>query len=484
MAIEIMLRHLEGSSLYGHDHRFAQERVRLGTGPDNDVVFDAGTDAGVAVEHAELYVEGGAVWIRDLGSGTGTFVDDRPIDQPLKLSGNELLSLGREGPRGRVLIEESLVPASKAPPAPERESAKHFVGKNTLRREIRKATAQEERRNRRIVRELVTLIAVIVLGGLGAFYLYNRSLRSRLDEVNREKQELGEELEKEKERVGNLMGQLHRVGGTLETIRNRQDLSEEDRRRLLDETEEKLSALRKALSESERELQNRIGMGGTLWADIAARYKDGIFLCLGFDEAELIVETGTAFCVREDGLLATNAHVVRMLENRPKRKIVQNGTGRIFEIERMIGHPDFNDVFSPDVGLIEIKTEDAEIPALPLADEAALSSLRIGTQLVTLGFPGELTPAYVSKDENAIATFKDGWIGRLTNYELEPPCPGDPVIIQHSASLSGGTSGSPMFTAKGTVVALNNGGHQERSAEIGFAIRADELKRFMEKCGW
>ena len=76
----------------------------------------------------------------------------------------------------------------------------------------------------------------------------------------------------------------------------------------------------------------------------------------------------------------------------------------------------------------------------------------------------------------------------------------DCTLIQHSASLSGGTSGSPMLNIDGQVVALNNANvsylvvtqketdtHVERTpsaAEIGLAIRVDVLTKLLKDVGW
>lgn len=63
----------------------------------------------------------------------------------------------------------------------------------------------------------------------------------------------------------------------------------------------------------------------------------------------------------------------------------------------------------------------------------------------------------------------------------------------HPASLSKGTSGSPLFDASGKVVAVSFAGIGSRnavaagdmsSAQIGFAIRADEVRELLAVTGW
>jgi S1-C subfamily serine protease len=180
----------------------------------------------------------------------------------------------------------------------------------------------------------------------------------------------------------------------------------------------------------------------------------------------------------------------------------------VFTIKKHLANSEFTGAASPDVGLILLEAKGHPIPALPLASSKELDKLRIGTQLGTLGFPGELQEKYLSIIDrkkktipSVLATFKDGWIGRMTDYKSSTARFEDAHYIQHSASLTGGTSGSPMFTKDGKVVAMNNAtqevilqsssqsGKVEKArfasaAQIAFAIRIDELSSFMIKANF
>ena len=106
--------------------------------------------------------------------------------------------------------------------------------------------------------------------------------------------------------------------------------------------------------------------------------------------------------------------------------------------------------------------------------------------------------SHVSPPREAVAEYLDpAYREWLDAYRSEAADFKSSTRIQHSASLTGGTSGSPMFTADGKVVALNNSsldivvprGAQKTittksAAQIGYAIRVDELRRFMEEKGW
>jgi len=116
-------------------------------------------------------------------------------------------------------------------------------------------------------------------------------------------------------------------------------------------------------------------------------------------------------------------------------------------------------------------------------------------QIGTLGFPGELASRYLAagNDERlpgVVPTFKNGWIGRITGADGTAVAPDQARLVQHSASLSKGTSGSPLFDGDGNVVAVSFGGigskdaNDMSTAQIGFAVRADEIAVLRAEVGW
>jgi pSer/pThr/pTyr-binding forkhead associated (FHA) protein len=44
--------------------------------------------------HARLYRSGGQIWVEDLGSTNGTFVNSERITQPSRLAKGDLLQIG------------------------------------------------------------------------------------------------------------------------------------------------------------------------------------------------------------------------------------------------------------------------------------------------------------------------------------------------------------------------------------------------------
>lgn len=548
MSDTLVIVHQGNSSLAGRDQRFDLSRVRLGRRPDNEVVFDAERDRSVSGHHAEAMVTGMTVTINDLGSANGVWVNGRRIGGPTPVQPQDVVRLGENGPEMRFRVEGAAVAA--APSAPVTPS-KQGIGVNTLQEAISAASVRERRSARKgLVIGLVAVLAVVgVVGGL--WWTQQQAEQKRLTEeqarisadaaeartlaaaasaaakemeakvdgsMSRYDQELAAlsgKISAGEGKVARLIVEIQQRDQALDDIKKRQDLTDEQRQKMLADTEAKLAGLKQDLKASEAKLREETKAAD--WADVAERYRESLFLVVSASKADeqgrQSVGIGTAFCIRGDGILGTNAHVVVPIIEAEKAKtlgaafVIQNHTGRVFDIKRMAKHPGYGPVNSRDVGLIQIDPAGSTLKPMTLASPDALTKLRIGTQLGTMGYPGELLRDYLKaldlqkrESKTALATFKDGWIGRITDFNDRIASHADALWIQHSASLSGGTSGSPMFTADGMVVAVNNsgidyhvqvaqgaGGNAIRTpsaAEIGHAVRVDVLSGLLTDLKW
>jgi len=546
----IIASHSGTSSLAGQTQRFGQERLRIGRRPENDIHFDPTKDHAVSGNHAEVWISGGVLHIKDLASQNGTFINGTKLDGESTLRPGDVVRFGQAGPELRFTIEDGA--AASAP-----TGGKQTVGINTLEKAITRATLSERRKSRGAL--VVAISAVVLIGGVAGF-LYWQTQQKESERLAAEQQRLAGEvgstrqvaeqaklaanealtkvettvkdtMARYEQELGGLKGKLTDGEGkvarlivelqsrdqVLEAIRKRQDLSEEDRKKMIAETEARMTGLRDQLKSSETSLREEAKKSGASdWASLVDGYQDSVFLCLvqskPNEEGQYSQGTGTAFAIRADGLLATNAHVAKMYmddaDNISTAVVIQNHTGKVFPVRRVMAHPDWNgNPAGPDVALLQIDTKGTTMVPFKLADDARLKALRIGTQLGTMGYPGELGGAYLSAVDNkkgevlsALATFKDGWVGRITDYERKRAEFADSRFIQHSASLSGGTSGSPMFDRDGFVIGLNNSGldmfvkvtrsdedsveRTPSAAEIGNAIRVDVLRELLTKSGW
>lgn len=228
--------------------------------------------------------------------------------------------------------------------------------------------------------------------------------------------------------------------------------------------------------------------------------------------------------------LATNAHVTEALKGRENQFILIGPNKESIKIKSVQSHPGYlgfknykttqgkltwgeftplNVINEYDVGIIEIDPStplpvDPAIgkPAmLELASEDELKELKAGAAVAYAGFPTENT-AGASVAIDAPPTLQFGNITALTDVFMCRAAADDQLLIQHSAPVTGGVSGSPLIDKSGKVIGIVNGGNtanvlkddgsakDEKNAEvlkkgtvrlpsavlINFAQRADLLK--------
>ena len=179
--------------------------------------------------------------------------------------------------------------------------------------------------------------------------------------------------------------------------------------------------------------------------------------------------------------------------------MIQNGSGTAVVVRELAAHPDFSGANSPDIGLIRFDPASLadDIATWDLASPETIKTLSIGTQVGTTGFPGELQSRYLSlvdredrRFTGVIATFKTGWIGRLTTFAGEWIGQSKAVMIQHSASFRAVRQAHQCFGRRYRVgvtnASLQSATKSDESdqvlsaAEIGFAIRSDVIQAFID----
>ncbi len=108
-AVEIVVVNDERTN---HAFSVGRRPFCVGRGPDNDLVV---SDARVSWNHTQIYIEDGRIWVKDLGSLNGTFVNDSRIRNPVEVSDGARIRLGPElelRVRGAPPAEMSLAPPS------------------------------------------------------------------------------------------------------------------------------------------------------------------------------------------------------------------------------------------------------------------------------------------------------------------------------------------------------------------------------------
>lgn len=425
-----------------------QKPIRFGRQPDNEVAFDAERDRDASGRHAELRVDGGQLWLYDLGSANGTRLAGLPVAGKAPVPAGAEIEFGAGGPRVRVGYEGAgaVIPPTLANPngkpmaAPATGGGK--VGQRTVALMIEQALARARREPERLRLLVIALAALLVVTVGGVVVAY-------------------------------------RVRPPADVALRREMVKVMEQQRAASDAER--AQLQKKLDELGGKLQHAGGQGG---ADIAKANRAAIWLVAVHAPSGQEEGFCSAFAVADDRLI-TNAHCVAAAEDLRKRGgqivVVQNGDARVrLTVERMKrvrGFVPGGAVISPDVGWLEV---DGKLPAkTTLAPASEYEALATGDPMFTYGFPGRL--ADVSAPE---ATFVEGVVGRITTLDGHAGDVKELRLIQHSAFTSGGTSGSPIFNAAGHVVAVNTGGYVDKAralAGYNFGMRIDLARELLSE---
>ena len=350
-------------------------------------------------------------------------------------------------------------------------------------------------------------IVVVAMAGCGENPLTDRveRLEAKVDELEASQEQQQQEL----------LARLDEIPVTAENSAEVAELRAKLAQSEISEAE--FQALRRRVEALEELVYN--------WSRIASRYQRSVYTVIHYiwhedeDVESLLTFMGTAFAVGGSAMV-TNGHIVdgllsfdestRALNDRWGMELkadwllVRNQTSTLryksnyYWVGTWTFHEDWDegDIFSSDVALL--RPFEGTIPAyyrVPLASSSAVRRLRIGTPIGTLGFPGELQFNSWT-DLYPVATFKNGTVSaiRMPDESSRYSVSGA-YIVQHNLDLTGGTSGSPIFTAEGEVVAVNNsgiealaltlGGDPVRVSQgsLGFGIRADKIQELLDQAG-
>jgi len=167
-----------------------------------------------------------------------------------------------------------------------------------------------------------------------------------------------------------------------------------------------------------------------------------VLIAAGADNNRLSI--GTGFIVREDGLIATNYHIIRGSRNIG----IKMKNGRTYEHVQV-----YKVNAARDLALLKIETSGLDPVTLGNSDR-----IRIGQQVLAIGNPSGL--------ENTIS---DGLISavRTTNLGVK--------VLQISVPVSPGSSGGPLYDMEGRVIGVTVGAMQQ-GQNLNFAIPANYLK--------
>jgi len=488
--MRIQLAGLSGSFM-GRAFDFPQQPVvTLGRNPQNNVAADPPREPMVSDKHAEIYEERGGIFIRDLNSTNGTYINGQRIALPTLLMPGMTLRLGGAGPELQILtlaLEQGApgmgqpagfgAPAPQpqpwgAPPAPSPYpapqtpqpahagahphgmdlampglnapppypvgGAKQGIGLMTLQREISNAKAEvrfEEGKKRRAA--LVVLSMVLLVGMIISVVVWAV---------------IGSKIEANFEAVA----EKHKYAIYLVVCK---------------------------------------------WVVPAGKNEKGE------DMVMIHTSKGTAFAInKEKGLLGTNAHVTETV----KEALNHNGIALVvcnskpeclYKIKKGISHPKYTGKItsiaqSPDVGIIEadLNTAKGFVPMPDAMQPGSQEELKLetGKKIALMGYPGieQFDAQYIRADSNGdnfegvVAKFSEGQVSNIMTFDFKPWPAKDASnyeVLEHTIQAFHGNSGSPIFNTNGNVVALLNSG--PTTTVMGKDNKEIELGRGLQSYG-
>ena len=175
---------------------------------------------------------------------------------------------------------------------------------------------------------------------------------------------------------------------------------------------------------------------------LVAKTKPATIQIMAFDENWSPIKTGTGFFISPDGLAVTNFHVIQGASHLSGR----TNEGAVFQFERVVAHP-------PGVDLAILKFAAEGVACLKLGHSTDAVE---GQTVLVIGSPEGLQGTV---SEGIISAFRE-----------------NRSMIQISAPISPGSSGSPVLDESGDVIGVARLVNRE-GQNLGFAIAVEEVER-------
>jgi hypothetical protein len=175
---------------------------------------------------------------------------------------------------------------------------------------------------------------------------------------------------------------------------------------------------------------------------LVAKAKPATIQIIASDENWSPIKTGTGFFISPDGVAVTNFHVIQGASHLAAR----TNEGAVFQFQRVLAHP--QDV---DLAILKFAANGAAFLKLGQSTNAVE-----GQRVLVIGSP-----------EGLQGTVSDGIISAFRENRS---------MIQITAPISPGSSGSPVMNESGEVIGVATMVTKE-GQNLGFAIPAEEVER-------
>ena len=472
MSVTLAIR---SGALAGRTLTFDRDMFSVGRHPDCDLAFDAHKDIDVSGKHAEFVTIGPRTVVRDLGSTNGTWINGVRITGDSEVYSGDTIAFGEHGPVADVVIADGAVRPQLASPAtrvssggvagpvagagaapPAASPAAAAVAKLTPlgtppRSTQMKINAAVELTTRKMQRTLIVVAMVLGAAGIGAYLYAKKQGDDRI-------LQLTASYDSAMATFNKALADARGKAGGMDTVLMRQAVEMRALRAQLAAggSREEVDLLSRRLREKQRD--------GHLAATAAQMDLSAIYEKNGKAVALIIVEmpngdrsAATAFSVDEKGVLVTNRHAVKDLATgaMAKRIAVEFNDTQSWLPAHVVSVSDGED----DIAILQL---DRPGP-FPVVAGVALATdvLRNGQPLAIIGFPlgvdiGIEGTGFKGK---ARASLNPGTVSKLMER-----------LTQIDAYAAQGSSGSPVFDARGIVVGVVYGGPTDAQGKIVYAV--------------
>ncbi|MGD0485462.1 MAG: trypsin-like peptidase domain-containing protein [Gemmatimonadales bacterium] len=434
----------------GRKDAFEKSYIALGRDPLADVRFDAEADLDASTRHAAVVLSGDGYAVRDLGSRNGTFVNGHRIEGDTALSDGDVIRCGGRGPEVRVrLVREAAeqvmdkvaapaqapkpataakaaAPAPATPPKPAGPSATSI-----LRAEV-KASASR-------FRSLLIVLGIVLVGAVAVLVWQGRTAQKQQAQTLSVLDSLGKELTTLKSA---------KVAADSEAARLQREI------RGASHDPSRLASLQAQYSTVQRRQHDIATAQGVDYRAIVTANSPAIAMVyVQFPDSSMW--TGTGFCVKSNGTMLTNRHVVVNEQGqRPIRIAIQFSGSRDILPGRLVR-------VAPDADIAVLRLE-SQGPFPVVAGIAADGQTQAGDPIALVGFPlgTDLPQGGTAEQPIVRASLMTGTISRVLGDSL----------LQLDAFSGTGASGSPILDRAGRVIGIEFGGQRESGGRIVFGL--------------
>jgi S1-C subfamily serine protease len=435
MSLEI--RVLSGSYA-GQVKRFDQSVVVVGRQGGLDMRFDPQKDLDVSGRHAEIRTTEDGYVLTDIGSTNGTFVNAKRITGPTPLSEGDKVRFGANGPEAQVHFTRESVVMMRAP----------------LRSTEQRIAIAVSEQTAGLKKILIAAGVVIVLAGGGTTLYFQQQASARTEEFAKIL------ADNERMRI-EMAGRLGASGDTALSNEIERKSASLRQRLAAASTDAEREEIKKEMQENDRQLAGMVRM------DMPAIFKQNspAVAYLNTDVDGKTYE-GTGFAITKEGHIITNRHNV-FVDGKRAARIAVKMTNTGAWLQASIIKVSDNDM---DIALIKINRPDYEPFPTVAGVSATTADATEGMSLVTIGYPLGIDLPFEGEGNDAVAksTLNSATVSKKTSS-----------VLQMDSYATHGSSGSPVFNARGHVVGLIYGGAREAGGRIVYAVPAEKIAEFL-----